>query len=219
MDELLARYLDGELNEDEAAALIRAAEEDPAVAAALRDYETILEASDELARAGAPLGFSDRVMREIERRHGRPERSARYLWPAAAALLLGLGLGYLAAPKNPTHLERAQAGTPPAVVFPTVSPAPSQPGVQSLRAVRLNYVPTRPGVDQVTVAGSFNGWDPATAPMSREGETWTILLVLPPGTYEYMVIEDGERWVTDPSAQGTRDDGFGGVNGLLELRS
>jgi hypothetical protein len=34
-----------------------------------------------------------------------------------------------------------------------------------------------------------------------------------------MVIEDGEHWLTDPSAPETRDDGFGGINGLLELRS
>jgi hypothetical protein len=31
-----------------------------------------------------------------------------------------------------------------------------------------------------------------------------------------MFLVDG-RWVTDPSAPATLDDGFGGKNGLLEL--
>lgn len=219
MEELLARYLDGELNEDEAGALIRAAEEDPAVAAQLRDYETMLEASEELRQLAAPSGFADRVMDRIERRRTGTTRRFATLWPAAAALLLGLALGYLFAPEDLTHLERAQAGPPPAVVFSTVSPAPIQPGVQNFQAVRLTYAPTRPEIDRVSVAGSFNSWDPASAPMVKDGDVWTILLVLPAGTYEYMVIEDGERWITDPSAPRTRDDGFGGSNGLLELRS
>jgi len=219
MEDLLARYLDGDLNEEEADALIRAAKEDPAVAADLRDYETILGASGEMRRLHAPTGLADRVMKQIDRDRTGAFRRFGILWPAAAALLLGLAVGYLAAPTNVVQLERAQAGSPPTVVFPTVSPAPVQPGVQTLQAVKLTYTPTRPGIGRVSVAGSFNGWDPTTATMSRNGDVWTILLVLPPGTYEYMVIEDGEHWVTDPSAPETRDDGFGGVNGLLELRS
>jgi hypothetical protein len=219
MEELLARYLDGELSEDEAGALIRAVEEDPTVAAEMREYEAILQASEEMGRLTAPAGLADRVMEKIEpRRRSTSPRLASF-WPAAAALILGLTLGYLATPDELTHLERAQAGSSPTVVFPTVSSAPIQPGVQSFQAVRLTYTPTSPEIDRVSVAGSFNGWDPASAQMSKDGDVWTILLVLPPGTYEYMVIEDGERWVTDPSAPRTRDDGFGGTNGLLELRS
>jgi hypothetical protein len=218
MEDLLARYLDGDLAEDEADALIRAADDDPLVAARLRDYETILSVSGELPRLPAPDNLADRVMKRIDRRRPDHARFAAF-WPAAAALLLGLTAGYFAAPRDSSQLERAQTGPPPAVVFSTASPAPVQPGVQTYRAVRLTYTPTRTETDKVSVAGSFNGWDPANAPMSKHGDVWTILLVLPPGSYEYMVIEDGEHWVTDPSAPETRDDGFGGVNGLLEVRS
>ena len=42
-------------------------------------------------------------------------------------------------------------------------------------------------------------------------------LVLPPDSYEYMFVEDGERWVTDPLAPQTRDDGFGRMNAVLDL--
>jgi hypothetical protein len=32
-----------------------------------------------------------------------------------------------------------------------------------------------------------------------------------------MFIEDGQRWVTDPLAAQTRDDGFGRENAVLDL--
>lgn len=218
MEELLARYLDGDLNEEEAELLIRASKDDPAVAADLREYESLLEAGANLDRLQAPGDLADRVMNAVHRPRSRRSRHLRALWPAAAALLLGMGLGHLAIPNGPDP-ERAQANYSPAVVFPTVSPAPAQPGVQTFQLVKLTYSPTRPDIERVSVAGSFNGWDPSVAPMSKSGEVWTVLLVLPPGAYEYMVVEDGERWVTDPSAPETRDDGFGGINGLLDLRS
>ena len=88
---------------------------------------------------------------------------------------------------------------------------------------RLKITPTRNSASPHGMAGEAH---PRIVPsksersqMTRNGDVWTILLVLPAGTYEYMVIEDGERWITDPSAPRTRDDGFGGTNGLLELRS
>jgi hypothetical protein len=219
MEDLLARYLDGELSEDEARALIRAAERDRAVASALREYEAILGASDALRGVEAPSGFADRVMERIDRRRTTTRFRAARLLPAAATLLLGLLLGYLATPERTIPVERAPTRTPPAVAFTAVAPAPARPGVQTLEAVRLIYRPGRDDIGQVSVAGSFNGWDPGATPMSKTDGAWTILLVLPPGSHEYMLIEDGDRWVTDPSAPRTRDDGFGGVNGVLDVRS
>jgi hypothetical protein len=53
--------------------------------------------------------------------------------------------------------------------------------------------------------------------MERTGDVWTAQLVLPPGTYEYMFVENGENWVTDPLALQTRDDGFGRKNAVLDV--
>ena len=53
MEELLARYLDGELNEDEAGALIRAAEEDPDVEQASSGVGAIVGGQD-VRKPGAP---------------------------------------------------------------------------------------------------------------------------------------------------------------------
>jgi len=46
---------------------------------------------------------------------------------------------------------------------------------------------------------------------------WSTIVVLAPGSYEYMFIENGERWVTDPLAARTRDDGFGSKNAVLDV--
>ena len=36
-------------------------------------------------------------------------------------------------------------------------------------------------------------------------------------SYTYSFVIDGERWVPDPGAPETVDDGFGGVNSILRL--
>ena len=83
--------------------------------------------------------------------------------------------------------------------------------------VRLVYRPTEASVKGVAVAGSFNDWNPTSVPMVWDGKVWSAVLALPPGSYEYMFVEDGERWVTDPLAPRTRNDGFGGVNAVLDV--
>jgi 1,4-alpha-glucan branching enzyme len=81
---------------------------------------------------------------------------------------------------------------------------------------RLTY--RAPGARQVAVAADFNGWKPEAARMQRgEGGVWTLEVPLPPGRrYEYMFVVDG-RWVTDPNAPASVDDGFGGRNAVLDL--
>jgi len=67
------------------------------------------------------------------------------------------------------------------------------------------------------VVGTFNGWDPKAHPLEgpdRDG-VWSLRLLLPPGRYRYMFVLDGSRWVTDPDAGASEDDGFGGRNNLL----
>ena len=134
----------------------------------------------------------------------------------AAAVILAFGLGQVSSgggdgPASPEELSRTGlTGS----TMATASGATSRSGLQM---VRLIYVPERPEVGQVTVAGSFNGWDNMSIPLSKEGSVWTTILTLPPGSYEYMFVVDGEQWVTDPLATKTRDDGFGGRNAVLDL--
>lgn len=206
MEDILARYIDGELTEKEADALLRTAREDRSLEKELRDYEAILTAAEQLPPASPREGFADRVMDAIGK--SRPMPSYRTWYPAAAALILGIFLGYAA-----TFL----GGPTTEVAYPAIHPVQLANGPAN--AVRLTYIGSRPDLKSVSVAGSFNGWNPTAAPMVREDGTWTILLVLPPGSHEYMFVEDGVDWITDPRAPSTRQDGFGGANGLLEIRS
>ena len=108
--------------------------------------------------------------------------------------------------------------TPGAVVTDIAPGAVNQAAAESgLRFVRLAYVATDPSVEKVTVVGSFNNWDPEATPLRRQDGVWSTILVLAPGSYEYMFYENGARWVTDPLAVQTRDDGFGGANAVLDV--
>jgi CubicO group peptidase (beta-lactamase class C family) len=50
----------------------------------------------------------------------------------------------------------------------------------------------------VTIAGSFNNWDPFETFLTRTKYGWQAELDLVPGTYHYKLVVDGE-WMLDPS--------------------
>lgn len=56
----------------------------------------------------------------------------------------------------------------------------------------------------VSVAGSWNGWDPNADLMTEQADgTWTLALDLPTGAYPYKVVEQGpggQTWSCDPDA-------------------
>ncbi|MBI4623187.1 MAG: glycoside hydrolase [Verrucomicrobia bacterium] len=69
----------------------------------------------------------------------------------------------------------------------------------------------------VGVAGTFNEWDPSVAGMHPDGEgRWVRELILPPGTYEYRFVVDGE-WADDPRAIESTENPFGGRNAVLKV--
>jgi len=77
---------------------------------------------------------------------------------------------------------------------------------RSLKPNPLNGLPdgliftynAQPG-ESVTIAGSFNSWDPFMYEL-REGPSgvYSITIPLPPGTYQYVFIHRGQRYV-DPN--------------------
>ncbi len=217
MNELIQRYLDGELSEEEARALREAIARDPEVGRELRSWERMLGAAA-AAHSGAPSAdFSDHVMDRVVPRRVHAWRGLRAVFqvpmPArlawAATLVVTFGLGVLATRDG---TRPAGPANPPA--GPTVAAAADQ---AEMRVVRLVYESRDPAVRTVRVAGTFNDWDPEAVTMERRGDLWTAVLVLPRGTYEYMFVEDDARWVTDPLALQTRDDGFGRKNAVLDL--
>ncbi len=94
-----------------------------------------------------------------------------------------------------------------------VRPAPTPP-----TTVTVRFVLFAPEAQQVSLAGTFNQWDPAATPLVRSEApgVWTATLILPAGQHQYSFVVDGARWVADPAAPAV-DDGFGRRNSVLSL--
>lgn len=75
----------------------------------------------------------------------------------------------------------------------------------------IRFVFVAPDARTVTVAGDFNGWEPARTPLAREasGGLWTVELSLAPGRYTYSFVVDGRTFVADPAAPRSVGDDFG----------
>ena len=86
-----------------------------------------------------------------------------------------------------------------------------------LEWVRFEF--THPTATTVCVAGTFNDWHAEAKPMHPVGDgRWLKETALPPGTYEYCLVVDGE-WMPDPQARETVPNPFGGRNSILKVPS
>ncbi len=233
MKNLIDKYLDGELTEEEAATFLEAVARDPEMEAELRTYEEMLSLSVCDPSDGPSTGFTDAVMNRISAGAGRPAVQATQTrkpvrWRLIRAWRFGLAWASVLGLAFAVGRMTAGPGLEPGAGSEVTSV--SEPGPrgdlqlagasfqgQRPRLVRLIYIPSDPDVARVTIAGTFNRWNPEGITMERTGDVWTAQLVLPPGTYEYMFVENGENWVTDPLALQTRDDGFGRKNAVLDV--
>jgi hypothetical protein len=174
-------------------------------ASGCRDCAARLRAAQRLlapASEPAPEGLSDRVWARVSAASGRelakrraaagsarsPRRRALRLLPAAAALAIAAAGGYLVA------REERQVVT-----------------------VRLSI--DAPGAREVSVVGDWNGWSPEKNRLVDRGNgVWEGTVRLHRlREYRYQFLVDGERWVADPQAPLSIDDGFGGRSSVLQL--
>jgi len=82
---------------------------------------------------------------------------------------------------------------------------------------RIHFEFTSPTAESVSIAGSFNDWQPRLTPMIALGQgRWAKDLALPPGDYEYCLVVDG-RWTPDPQAAEAVPNPFGGVNSVRKV--
>jgi 1,4-alpha-glucan branching enzyme len=83
--------------------------------------------------------------------------------------------------------------------------------------VPVHFEFTHPTATSVCVAGCFNHWQPeAKALHPAGGGRWVKETALPPGTYEYCLVVDGE-WMTDPLAKDYVPNPYGGRNSVLKV--
>jgi len=92
--------------------------------------------------------------------------------------------------------------------------------VEMVREVVVRYRDR--AASDVRIAGDFNGWVPDKGVRSlieSEGpvRVWTKILQLPPGTYQYRYVVDGE-WREDPDNPEILSGSVGGSNSILVVR-
>lgn len=74
-----------------------------------------------------------------------------------------------------------------------------------------------PTATSVSIAGTFNEWNPDSEPLTHIGcGHWLGEVALPPGEYEYCLIVDGQ-WRPDPAARENLSNPFGGLNSVLKV--
>jgi hypothetical protein len=100
---------------------------------------------------------------------------------------------------------------------------PGQPDQKEAVAQQVEVTFTISGINanQIAVAGDFNGWNTSANQLEDpDGDgIWTGKMQLEPGRYEYMLVVDDGKWVTDPNAKVYADDGFGSKNAVLFINN
>jgi hypothetical protein len=211
MSDPINAWLDGELPLEELSAREQA--EALALKAAIRSASTRLTrepAPDLTARVMAALPPAperavvprDGVLAGLRTWLGsliQPSGSLRpALALAAAALVIGFGLGRLAAPAGPANGGAGLvADAPDAQLF-------------------VRFELEAEGAAEVRLAGSFTDWE-ARYELTPLGDgRWSVTVPLEPGVHDYLFVLDGERYTVDPYAPQVAD-GFGGYNSRLAL--
>ncbi|TKB67136.1 MAG: hypothetical protein E8D47_04940 [Nitrospira sp.] len=222
-DLLIQRFLDHELTPEERVAFLQAVDADPSLRRRWLNLELVVAEAAQLPRlapsarflaqvqgklALKPTSLWDRLRAMITAPRTLEWNFAGAMVAACVALVAVVGLVRFAP-------ERI-VGVPVPVVGSQAQTASLPSGQESKVFVRL--VLLQPGARSVSVAGDFNGWNPAQTKLERsEGGLWTATIALKPGRYQYMFVIDGKQWVADPLAEEGAGDGFGSQNAVLDV--
>ncbi len=92
---------------------------------------------------------------------------------------------------------------------------------ETLVQVEVTFTISGIEAKSIAVAGDFNGWNTSANQLEDpDGDgIWTGKINLKPGRYEYMLVVDDAKWVTDPNAKVYADDGFGSKNAVLFINN
>lgn len=234
-DNLLQKYLDGELSPDEEKEALHVIAEDEELRSMLRfeqQLNSVLSSESGMLKSQpVPDNFSENVMHKIESSEESKERLItklkdwyRSFWqpkqiqwrPAyslVAAVLIIFAFMY--------PLLLADMSGPPARQAADMQQMDQSVQQISTGAaeVMLRFVYIDEDANSVAVAGDFSDWEPIE--LNRQlvnGEhVWSGIVSMSRGEHNYMFIKDGSEWITDPMAPVTRDDGFGNKNAVVYL--
>jgi hypothetical protein len=98
-------------------------------------------------------------------------------------------------PLNPRQRSVSPGQSQSTIALP---PPPPKPAARDSPPGTLSFLYQAPPGERITVAGSFNGWDPFMYELRETGSgVYALTLSLPPGTYQYAFFHRGER-IPDP---------------------
>lgn len=231
-EELLRKYLDGELSPEEEQEALHVIADDPELRSLLRFEQHIYAAFSDVSEQDSfqvPGGFTDRVMAQISAAPAEERQPVfdtvkqwfeqllsprqvqlRPVYGLAAIILLVASLSF------PLYLVQSEdsggaTGNIPDTSIQQVSSTSNQ--------VWLRFVYIDEKAESMAVAGDFSNWEPI--PLTKQtvnGEqVWTGLVSMNRGEHHYMFLKNGDQWLTDPLAPVQREDGFGNKNAVIYL--
>ncbi len=233
--ERVRRLVDGELDAAREAALMAEAARRPELARAIEQARALGRQIALLANERTlppPADLVERSVRRAIRVRAEHEARPRGLWywlerpvtlrtgslivagaMIAAVAVIALRMLPRADERGSSASTSASAALPPA-------PATREAGVVAEPTTApVRFVLPAKGAASVTVAGDFNGWLAGASPLrDDDGDgVFVGMLRLPRGTYAYMFVVDGQRWISDPYATNFREDDFGNRNAVLRI--
>jgi hypothetical protein len=124
-------------------------------------------------------------------------------------------------PVEPAPTTTAAPATPETAAPAPAAKQPLAPGPNfTADGVAFVFKPEGGGKKKVFLAGNFNDWKPDNPQYLMTADAtgaYTITVKLPPGTYQYKFVADGQ-WIKDPFSPGDAPDGFGGRNGKFDVK-
>lgn len=70
----------------------------------------------------------------------------------------------------------------------------------------------------VALVGEFNGWEPSSHLMVRDGQVFAITVELEAGRrHRYRFVVDGHRWEEDPTATVHEENPYGSHDSVVDL--
>jgi len=217
---LLQLYIDDDLTFGEKQQVEQHLEECSACRAELKSFSSAIQIIKSLPKVSTPPNFTEKLMSKISQ---IKEKERERIIPAWQMSLKKLW--------NVPKYRYGFAAALTAAVFcflaftflVNFSGLPGQPGEKEAAAHQVEVTFTISGINanQIAVAGDFNGWNTSANQLEDpDGDgIWTGKMQLEPGRYEYMLVVDDGKWVTDPNAKVYADDGFGSKNAVLFINN
>jgi hypothetical protein len=213
---LLQLYIDDSLTFGEKQLVEQHLKECPACRAELKSFSSAPRLVESLPEVFTPPDFTEKLMSKISQ---IKEKERERIIPAWQISLKNLWN----APKYRYGLAAALTAAVFCFFAFTFLFHPSLLPEQRETLARVEVTFTISGIkaNQIAVAGDFNGWNTSANQLEDpDGDgIWTGKMYLKPGRYEYMLVVDDGKWVTDPNAKVYADDGFGSKNAVLYINN